>query len=202
MIPARKLLLLVLIIVGVGSTSGFLYTLVLPTAADQSPQRKNERPGETPSVAYVPGLPMRIVIPSINVTASIDSLGLTPEGDLAAPEDIRNAGWYNAGPRAGSPGTAVIDGHYGGTVGKPAVFDRLHTLQKGDQVHIEDSDKKTHVYVVRETRTFLPDEDATEVFRSVDGKSNLNLITCQGIWNSSKETYSKRLVVFTDLQYE
>ena len=154
---------------------------------------------KTAPEAYVPGLPVRLLIPKISVSASIVSLGLTIDGDLDAPKNISNAGWYNSGPRAGSPGTAVMDGHFGAPNGKVAVFSSLHILQKGDLLYVEDSNSGTHTFIVRETRLFQPDEDASVVFRSDDNKAHLNLITCQGKWNNREESYSARLVVFTDL---
>lgn len=92
-----------------------------------------------------------------------------------------------------------MDGHFGAVDGKPAVFDSLHTLQKGDLLYVEDSNSGTHTFIVRETRLFQPDEDASMVFRSNDNKAHLNLITCQGKWDNRKKSYSARLVVFTDL---
>lgn len=188
--------LLVVLAILVG---GVLYMLRSDDTADVPQPKSPSQRAHAAETAYVPGLPFRIIIPKINVNASIDSLGLTPEGDLGAPDEIANAGWYNAGPRVGSPGSAVIDGHFGGTASKPAVFDKLHTLQIGDIVNVEDTDKKIHAFVVREKQLFQPDEDASTVFRSHDNKAHLNLITCQGVWINRQETYSSRLVVFTDL---
>jgi hypothetical protein len=53
-------------------------------------------------------------------------------------------------------------------------------------------------FVVRESRKYDSDVDAPEVFMSQDGKPHLNLITCSGTWNETKQTYSHRLVIFTD----
>lgn len=151
------------------------------------------------SGVYVPGLPVRLIIPKISVSASIESLGLTVSGDLDAPKDIDNVGWYNSGPRAGSPGSAVMDGHFGIADGKHAVFEKLYTMQKGDLLYVKDSNSGVHTFIVRKTRFFQPDENASVVFRSNDNKAHLNLITCYGKWESSKQSYSARFVVFTDL---
>jgi len=53
-------------------------------------------------------------------------------------------------------------------------------------------------FAVTAIRMYNPDDDATQVFVSTDGKAHLNLITCQGSWNNTEQTYSERLVVFTD----
>lgn len=147
-----------------------------------------------------PGLPLRLMIPKINVNAGIENMGVTAQGDMDSPDGPDNAGWYKLGPRPGEIGSAVMDGHFGWKNSKPAVFDKLHTLRKGDLVLVEDEAKQTYTFVVREVRSFAPDDDATEVFQSTDNLSHLNLITCQGIWNKDLESYTTRLVVFADLQ--
>lgn len=156
----------------------------------------------TEPVADVPGLPVRLKIPKINVDAAVESLGLTTEGDLAAPKGFENVGWYNAGPRPGVTGSAVIDGHYGRAGDKPAVFDDLHTLEKGDLLYVEDGEKGTTTFVVTKLVTYRPEDDAVDVFRSSDDGAHLNIITCQGAWNKNQAGYSERLVVFTDLVEE
>lgn len=150
----------------------------------------------------VPGLPTRLKIPKLNIDAPVDSLGLTPDGDLDTPKTAENTGWYNAGPKPGEVGSAVIDGHFGYANNKPAVFDYLHTLVAGDVFHVEDEHKVTRSFVVRESRIFGPEDDATVVFRSSDNLAHLNLITCQGIWSAGQESYSTRLVVFADAVVE
>lgn len=197
-----SLLLVPLIVVAIIAVAGgALFKLQSQDrTVEQLQAGKVLQPTKKAPTAYVPGLPVRLIIPKISVSASIESLGLTVNGDLDAPKNIINAGWYNSGPRAGSPGSAVMDGHFGAANGKPAVFDSLHTLQKGDLLYVEDGNSGTHTFIVRETRLFQPDEDASVVFRSDDNKAHLNLITCQGKWDKRVKSYSARLIVFTDIK--
>jgi sortase A len=144
-------------------------------------------------------LPVRIKIPRIDVDAAIDYVGLTPEGKMDITDDPEDGAWYEPGPRPGEVGSAVIAGHYGTWAdGQGSVFDLLHTLKKGDKVYVEDKAGNEVTFVVRESRRFEPDADATDVFTSDDGEAHLNLVTCEGEWNTEEERYSKRLVVFTD----
>ena len=145
-----------------------------------------------------PGLPSRLKIPKIGVDATIDHLGTTPQGEMSTPDGAANAGWFNLGPRPGENGNAVINGHFGYKNNIPAVFDNLHKLQKGDKLYTTNEKNETTAFVVRELRTYTPNEDATDIFRSSDGQAHLNLITCQGVWNKAQKSYSTRLVVFTD----
>jgi LPXTG-site transpeptidase (sortase) family protein len=115
------------------------------------------------------------------------------------PKGHANAAWFNLGSRPGDDGSAVITGHYGiWKNGMPTVFNNLYKLRKGDKLYVKDKKGITVTFIVRELRTYSPDDDASDVFNSSDGRSHLNLITCQGAWNKVSKSYPKRLVVFTD----
>jgi LPXTG-site transpeptidase (sortase) family protein len=143
-------------------------------------------------------LPIRLKIPKINVDASIESVGLTKDGAMDVPKGPIDVAWFKLGPRPGEIGNAVISGHFGWKDNIPAVFDNLYQLRKGDKLYIENEMGTTTVFVVREIRSFAPNADARVVFVSSDEKSHLNLVTCEGVWNKTQKSYSKRLVVFTD----
>lgn len=143
--------------------------------------------------------PTRLKIPIINVDAFIESLGLVENGDMATPEGPDNVAWYELGTFPGDIGSAVITGHFGTWKnGKGSVFDKLHMLNVGDKIYIEDEKEKTITFIVKKKQIFEPQADASEIFSSDDEKSHLNLITCTGAWNENSKSYSQRLVVFTD----
>lgn len=139
---------------------------------------------------------MRLKIPKIHVDANIESVGLTANGAMDVSKGPSNAAWFEPGPRPGEIGSAVLAGHYGWKAG--SVFDNLHKLRKGDRLHIEDDKGRITSFIVRKIRRYSPEANASAVFRSNDGKSHLNLITCEGVWNKTSRSYSKRLVVFAD----
>lgn len=145
-----------------------------------------------------PGLPKRLRVPSIDLDAPIEHVGRTAEGAMDVPTGLMNAAWFNLSPRPGENGSAVIDGHYGWKDGQPTVFNKLHTLLPGDEIFVDDEFATTLRFVVRATQTFSLRDDATEVFSSDDGQAHLNLITCEGTWSASKNSYSDRLVVFAE----
>jgi LPXTG-site transpeptidase (sortase) family protein len=145
-----------------------------------------------------PGIPVRLKIPKLNVDSAIEHVGLTPQGDVDVPKGANNAGWFNRWPRPGEKGSSVIVGHYGWRDNVPAVFDNLHKLQQGDRIYVKDKKGLTTTFEVRKSRKYDPEARAEDVFRSNDGGAHLNLITCEGDWNKEQNSYSKRLVVFTD----
>lgn len=143
-------------------------------------------------------LPTRLIIPKIAVDAAVEDVGLAPDGALDAPKGPDDVAWYQLGPRPGEIGSAVIDGHSGWKDGRAAAFDDLYKLHAGDTISVEYGDGTTTSFVVREVRTYDPTADTSSVFISNDGKSHLNLITCEGVWDPISRSYSGRLVVFSD----
>lgn len=141
---------------------------------------------------------MRLKIPNINVDAPVEYVGLTPDGAMDVPKERTNVAWFNLGQRPGENGSAVIAGHSGWKNGKAAAFDNLYKLRKGDKVYIEDEKGATITFVVRESRRYDQNADASAVFGSLDGKAHFNLVTCDGTWDKVSKTSSKRLVIFTD----
>lgn len=144
------------------------------------------------------GLPVRLKIPSINVDATIDYVSLDSSGAMAIKQSLTEVAWYELGARPGEDGSAVIAGHYGRIGNQGSVFNNLNKLIKGDEVLVTDIKGVSITFVVRESLKFDPNADASTVFKSGDGKAHLNLITCDGVWMNSENTYSDRLVVFTD----
>lgn len=147
-------------------------------------------------------LPVRLKIPSINVDALVEYVGLTSDGAMGVPKGPAEVAWFNLGSRPGENGSAVIAGHYGWKDNIPAVFDNLHKLHIGDKISVEDENGAVTVFVVREIRIYGKDEAVPDVFGSSEGKARLNLITCTGVWNEAEKTRSERLVVFTDKEQD
>jgi LPXTG-site transpeptidase (sortase) family protein len=146
------------------------------------------------------GLPTRLIIPEINVDAAIEYVGLTQQGAMAVPAGPTDAAWFDLGPRPGEDGSAVIAGHEGWKDGIWAIFDDLYKLRVGDKVYVENEENTTTTFVVSGIQTYDQNGDASDVFSSNDGKAHLNLITCEGTWNTAEKSYSDRLVVFTNME--
>lgn len=144
------------------------------------------------------GLPKQLIIPAINVNTSINYVGLKSDGTMDIEKDPDKVAWYEFGPRPGDIGSAVIAGHYGWIGDKGSVFNELHSLKKGDEIFVIDDNGLKTAFVMQESREYDPEADASDVFKSNDGKAHLNLITCEGIWESAKNSYSNRLVIFAD----
>jgi len=179
-----------------------IITLISLNAYEKLTQTKYVKPATITKITkseLSAGLPMQLKIPIINVDTSIYYVGLKSDGTMDIKPDPTVVAWYEFGPKPGEVGSAVIAGHYGWSAdGSASVFNNLHLLNKGDEILVINSKNVTITFVVRESREYDPDADAENVFKSNDGKSHLNLITCEGIWENAKNTYSNRLVIFAD----
>ena len=140
----------------------------------------------------------RIKIPNIHVDAPILSVGLTDQGAIDVPQGPSDTAWFNQGPYPGEIGNAIIVGHYGWKNGISAVFDKLHKIQKGEQIHLKDRSGLPLTFVVTKVETYDQHANTSSIFKSNDQEAHLILITCGGVWNKITKTYSERTVVFAD----
>lgn len=144
------------------------------------------------------GLPVRLKIPGIGLDSIVESVGFTSDMSMDIPKNQEDVAWFNLGQRPGEIGNAVIDGHYGWKSKKPSAFDDLYKLRKGDKISIEDDKGAVISFVVRGSIRYDQSASAPDVFVSKDGKSHLNLITCEGQWDEVSKSYPNRLIVFAD----
>lgn len=146
-------------------------------------------------------IPIRLLIPSIDVNAIVEPVGVLPNDDLATPTGSPwdDVGWYKSGPAPGERGSAVIDGHLDRPGGYPAVFWHLRDVHVGDNVMVIAAQGKTVLFRVTRLALYPPqDAPLQEIFGNTAG-THLNLITCAGDWIPSQSQTTLRLVVYTSL---
>ena len=155
----------------------------------------------TPTPTPSPGLtPVTMIIPKLKIQTAVESVGLTETNNMDTPKNAANVAWYGFGAKPGEEGNAVIAGHYDTPTGKPAIFYNLRKLSTGDEIEVISENGVHSIFVVSETSSIPYDIFPSEqVFKTKPGK-NLNLITCGGIWDATKKTYTNRLVVYTTLK--
>jgi hypothetical protein len=141
--------------------------------------------------------PVRIDIPRIGVSSSLDRLGRAPDGTVQTPSLRRAgvAGWYALGPRPGDPGSAVILGHVDSKTG-PAVFYRLRELRRGDQITVTRADGSTVRFVVQRTELTLKRRFPTDEVYYPTLTPGLRLVTCGGAFDDRIHHYRSNVIVF------
>lgn len=157
----------------------------------------------TPSPTPIPvAEPARLIIPKLNIDTDIENVGVTPENVMEVPEDFSKVGWFTESMKPGEDGStaAIMSGHFDTRTGAPAVFYDLEDLSQGDEVMVIAADGITYVFEVDNSFSH-PLEDFPEdiVYGEVATRS-LKLITCDGVWHTSQQSYSDRLVVTSHLK--
>lgn len=144
-------------------------------------------------------IPTHIQIPSIDVDAVIESVGVLDNGEMGVPEDPLKAGWFEPGTQPGNRGNVVIAGHVDSHTG-PAVFYHLDEMKKGDEITVTDKSGEEKTYVVQKLESY-PQYNAPieQIFGSTNEK-RLNLITCTGEFIRDKGGHQDRLVVYSTLK--
>jgi hypothetical protein len=156
-----------------------------------------------PPVA-VPGLersdPVKISIDSIKLRASVDQIGLAPDGTLEEQPFPRaaNAAWYRLGPAPGEVGPSVITGHVD-TKTSVAVFFYLSRLRPGDRVVITRADGRTVTFTVDWLGSFPKAQFPTQMVYGPTSYPALRLITCGGPFDHAAGSYLDNIVVFAHL---
>lgn len=198
---SKKRFLITGIMVFVFFATSVFYFILNVSAESLSiiPSFKSDATSDFVAPSILPELPIRIKIPKIGIDSIVEHVGLTEGGAVGSPVGPNNTAWFIESPIPGSIGSSIIDGHSGWKNNKPAIFDNLGKLKKGDEIYIESRGGIITTFVVRELKIYDKNDIALDVFNSSDNKSHLNLITCTGIWNTIENGHDSRIVVFADL---
>ena len=149
-----------------------------------------------PEMASSP--PVKLSIPALKLTSSMERLTLEPDKNLSVPRDPDKTGWYVGGPAPGVLGPAVLAGHVTWD-GGPAVFFRVGSMKPGQKIEIERRDGSTAVFEVEKVTQVAKNKFPTEaVYGSVDHAA-LRLITCGGTYDKKNQRYLDNVVVFAKL---
>jgi sortase (surface protein transpeptidase) len=165
---------------------------VATVPAPESPIVAASQSAQPVSVA----MPVSLIIPLIGVNTQLIKLGLAAGNALQVPSSTTVAGWYNASPRPGAPGPAVIVGHIDSLTG-PGVFYRLSELRVGDPVYVRRADRTTVEFRVTAVQTYLKDQFPTEAVYGATPDPELRLITCGGAFDAATGHYLSNVVVYT-----
>ena len=142
--------------------------------------------------------PVTVSIPKIGVRSRLVDLGLDDKGAMEVPEPA-DAGWFSRGAAPGALGPAVIAGHVTWN-GAPAVFHRLGTMRRGDEVRVTRKDGKTAVFTVTRVAQFSKSRfPSRAVYGRID-HAGLRLITCGGTYDAAENRYLDNVVVFAKLK--
>ncbi len=168
-----------------------------PTATAVATVVPTETSVPTPTPTPVkPGVPVRVVIPSIDVDSSVQEAGTYwLEKQLYYETLPFVVAHYRMTAKAGEKGNAVFSGH---VTSRNAgnVFRDLYKVQIGDEVILY-SEEDEYRYVVTDVRLVEP-TDVSVMDPTPD--ATVTLITCAGEWIPAERQYSQRLIVTAKLK--
>lgn len=176
---------------------------VAPAGAPPAgPPRTHREPAAAPG----PGSPVKgdpdrgpvreVRLPERDVRIPVVAVGVTGNGTMRVPEDVRIAGWYRFGPKPGDPhGSAVISGHVNDREQGPGAFGILTRVTEGEPVVVTMADGSSVRYRIS-ARTLVDKGTAPmpDLFRR-HGAPRLTLITCGGPLEPSTHNYRDNIVV-------
>lgn len=169
-----------------------------PTPPEPTPTPTVEPEEEEDDEDKIPGKPMRFQIDRIDVDADVEHVAQDDQGRMDVPSEWEDTAWYELGPVPGEQGNAVIAGHYDSFEG-PAVFFELRELEEGDILRViteDDEELEFEIYEIESVH--IDDADSRKIFGETE-EFNLNLVTCEGIWDAETDMYDRRLIVYSRL---
>lgn len=173
-----------------------------PVAPTPSPSASATTAPPAPDFGPImgPSAPVALRIPSIKVTTKgLVDLGLDTKGQLEAPKDPDQAGWYTAGPTPGEFGPSVIAAHVDSHLG-PALFYDLGAAKKGAKVIIDRADGTTATFVIDRVERYPKAKFPTStVYGDTGGRAELRLITCGGAFDRTSGHYVDNIVAYAHL---
>jgi sortase (surface protein transpeptidase) len=141
--------------------------------------------------------PVRLRIPALKVSTSLEPLGLAKDGTIAVPKRTDVAGWYADGPRPGQSGPAVVLGHVDSREG-PGVFIDLVTLKPGALIKVDRADHTSVTFRVARISRVPKTKFPTDLVYAPTLDPALRLVTCGGGFDTARRSYRDNVIVFAD----
>lgn len=144
-------------------------------------------------------IPVRLVIPKVEIDTSVVPVGLQPTGSVNLPDSFEKVGWYSGGPTPGELGPAIMVGHVDSIHGI-AIFWRLRELVPGDTFEVFRADGTIANFKVLEVQQFFQDTFPTTGVYGNIRYAGIRLITCGGTFNLATRHYDQNTVVYAALE--
>jgi len=145
-----------------------------------------------------PSAPTSLAIPALDVSVPVGSLGLNSDGTVEVPSTPQQVGWFHLGPTPGQVGSAVILGHVDSYKG-PGVFFLLRTLVPGDHLDVTLASGVVAQFSVTSVATYVKGAFPAQQVYGSHGASDLQLVTCGGVFDHQTGSYLSNVVVYSSL---
>lgn len=170
-----------------------------------SPPWADDASARPPRVVVASRVPTAIRLQRLAIVSDVTELGMDDSGEWQLPD--AGVGWYWFTATPGTPGNAVMVGHFDTWWGGQGPLARLHEVRPGDRIdldlltHAPDPDDdgaaadgyvETLEYTVATSK--LVDRTDVSSMEATDDE-RLTLVTCAGWWSFRLNDYTMRRVV-------
>ncbi|WP_299959817.1 sortase domain-bontaining protein [uncultured Modestobacter sp.] len=187
------------------ATAGAPVAQVLPTdpPAPSSPGTAAPAPAvdtraAAPTAVPQAPAPTRVAVPAWGVDAPLDPMGVSPDGQMALPEDVDRVGWYRFGPVPGEAGSAVLAGHVDDREQGLGALAPLRDAAVGDEVLVADEAGTTSRWQVTSRELITKQELPLDRLFAREGEPRLVLMTCGGPFLPEYRSYRDNVVVVAE----
>ena len=140
--------------------------------------------------------PSRLVIPELDVDATVDDVGVQDDGAMVIPAEPTSVGWYRYGSAPADPeGNTVIAGHVATREDGKGALAALRGAKPGMQVTVTTADGTEHEYEVTGREAIVKKALPVEEIFARDGRPLLVLITCGGEYIPELRSHRDNIVV-------
>ena len=168
--------------------AAFNAAAILAPPADAAPDPALSVPSSSAAIA-------RLVIPKIEVDASVVVKSVGADGSMETPDNGYDVAWYDFSGRPGIAGNAVFAGHVDYYKIGPAVFWDLGKLQADDEIDVRLADGSTYRYAIVGKAVFAANAVPVDQVVGRTPDEAITLITCTGTFDRASREYDQRLVV-------
>ncbi len=151
-----------------------------------------------PQVAPAPPSPVRLTAPALGVDATVDAVGVDPDGQMTIPAEVDRVGWYRFGPAPGVSGSAVLAGHVDSRTQGLGAMAPLREAAVGDEVQVTDATGGATRWRVVSRELISKQVLPLDRLFSRDGPPRLTLITCGGPFLPEFGSYRDNVVVVAE----
>jgi len=139
--------------------------------------------------------PATLAIPALSVSAPVQAVGVSTDGELLVPASPMDVGWYQGGSVPGEPGVALLTSHIDTRAEGRGVLAGLVRLSEGDEAIVTAADGTPQRWSVIARTQHRKDQLPPELFAR-SGVPILALVTCGGPFDATARSYRDNVIVW------
>lgn len=137
-------------------------------------------------------VPASVNIPSLNLNAQVEPVGIHTNGTVALTQDHRKVGWYKSSAPSGANSTVLLVGY---RFGETPIFSSIDQLHTGDVVELRNVGGESFWYQISSIDFYAAKDVPLAKLVTIDQGESLVLAGNSGDWDETKKEFSERIIV-------